>query len=474
MKPSTPLLLKSTTIAVLLTLSACKAVGPNYVRPDIKLPEAYAEANAQTTTEAQVNKHWWQLYQDATLNQLVETALTNNLDVQKAAARIEEAEAYAREVGAATLPQVNLNGSATKNRVTEAGAFPVFAANPRNNYSVTLGTQYEIDFWGKVSRAKESARAQLLSTTYAKDVTNLTIVGAVTDYYLNLRGVEQQIQITQDSIKNREENLALTQRRLAGGIVSGLDVHQAELSVSNLKAQLADLQRMRQLYLHQLGLLTGDLGLTLESKSTLSMPVPPLPPVGLPSRLLEARPDIAQSEQTLVAANAQIGLAKAALFPSISLTANYGGESLELGDILKSAARIWTAGLSLNLPIFDSGRLNAKVEQASAKQKQALIGYQQSIQAGFVEVNDALVNLRQYTEKEQALQRSELSAKQALSIAENRYKSGYVAYLDVLDAQRNYYDTQTNYVQTRANRLSASVALFKALGGGWQQPNVEK
>jgi multidrug efflux system outer membrane protein len=180
------------------------------------------------------------------------------------------------------------------------------------------------------------------------------------------------------------------------------------------------------------------------------------------------RPDIAQAEQQMVAANANIGVAKAALYPTISLTAGLGGESLELGDILKSAARIWTGGVSLYLPIFDSGKLNAKVDQASAKQKQALASYEGAIQNAFKEVNDALVNLRQNTEREDALNRSQIAARKALDVSENRYKSGYSAYLDVLDAQRVYNDSALSYVQSRQARLIATVGLFKALGGGWQ------
>ena len=470
MKPSkTPILNTTLTLAVALALSACQSFMPINTKPDTHLPEAYDHLvldNAQA--DMVLTKDWWKLYQDNTLNQLEETALSQNLDIQKAVARIEEADAYANEVGAALLPQVNLDAGSNKNRVTEAGAFPAFGQNPRNTFNVRLGTQYEIDFWGKVRGAKASARAQLLASEYAKDVVALTVASNVALQYVQIRLIDSQLAIAQQTQQNREESLALTKRRLAGGIVSALDVHQAELALSNLTAQIIELKRLRQLALHQLHVLTGDLRLNINQASLEPIPVPPVPPVGVPSRLLEARPDIAQAEQALMAANANIGIAKAALFPSISLTANYGGESLALGDVLKSASRIWTAGIGLNLPIFDAGRLKAKVSQANAQQKQSLIAYQQAIQKGFVEVNDGLVNMRQFTEKEQALQRSSLLAKQALAIAENRYHAGYSSYLEVLDAQRNYLDAQTSHLQTRANRMEASVDLFKALGGGWQ------
>ena len=289
----------------------------------------------------------------------------------------------------------------------------------------------------------------------------------MTGDYLLLRSLEAQIELSKASMKSREDSLALTQRRLEGGVSSALDVHQSEVAYNNLKAQLADFTRQRAIIAHQLAVLTGDLDLKIAAGDIQSLPIPPVPPVGLPSSLLEARPDVRQAEQNLIAANAKIGVAKAALFPTISLTAGLGGESKDLGDVLKSAARIWNGGLSLNLPVFDSGRLSSKVDQATAAQKQLLGSYERTVQNAFTEVNDALVNVRQNTEREAALNASQSSASKALEIANNRYKSGYTGYLEVLDAQRVFNDASLAYVQTRQARLTSSVELFKALGGGW-------
>ena len=448
-----------------LFLSACQSVGPNYTRPELPVPAQYSETVDQTSSK--VSQTWWTQYQDATLNALLDKALQNNADIKLAIARIDEAEAFANEVGAATLPQVDLNAGASRTRSTELGGNPV-NVNPRNNYKAQLGTAFEVDFWGKIARAKESARAQVLSSRYAKDTVALSLSGLVTGNYLVLRSLDSQIAIVQNNIKSRDESLALTKRRLEGGVASGLDVRQAEVATANLSAQLAELNRLRALSLHQLAVLTGDLSLHIAGADIQALPVPPTPPAGLPSALLEARPDVRQAEEQMIAANAKIGVAKAALYPTISLTASLGGESLELGDILKSAARIWTGGVSLYLPIFDSGKLNARVDQASAKQKQALASYESAVQSAFREVNDALVNLRQNTEREAALYRSQEAAKKALAISENRYQSGYSAYLDVLDAQRVYNDAALSFVQSRQARLLATVDLFKALGGGWQ------
>lgn len=456
-----------------LFLSGCQSIWPDYLRPNVDMPATYAEVSKQTQDGSHIANNWWTLYQDQTLNDLMVKALQNNTDIKLAVARIEEADAVMREVGAFLLPQIDLNAGAKRSRVTEAGANQQFSQNPRNNYNLQLGTSFEIDFWGKLSRAKESARAQALASRYAKDTVALSLTGLVATNYLNVRSLESQIVIANDNLKSRDASLDLTKRRLEGGVASALDLHQAEVASANLSAQLAELNRLKSLSLHQLAVLTGDLalvntGLTAIVADINALPIPPHPPAGLPSSLLESRPDVKQAEQNMIAANANIGVAKAALYPNISLTASLGGESLELGDILKSAARIWSGGLSLYLPIFDSGKLDAKVDQASAKQKQTLAQYERTIQNAFREVNDALVNLRQNTEREAALARSTDAAKKALEVSNNRYQSGYSAYIDVLDAQRTYNDAGLAYVQSRQARLIASVDLFKALGGGWQ------
>ncbi len=457
-------------LAVIVTLlPSCTLVGPDFSRPNVPMPAQYAGAVA-SQEKLIISNTWWTLYDDPTLNALIAKALQNNTDIKSAVARIEEADGFAREVGAALFPEIDLDGSAARTRVTTLGTLPLPAgySPTHNDYRAALGTSFEIDFWGKLRRAKESARAQALSTRYAKDTVSLSLSSLIANNYLQLRSLEAQIALSRDNLRSRDESLLLTKRRLEGGVASNLDVQQAQVSSSNLIAQIVELVRQREITLHQLALLTGDLGLTLAESDIKNLPIPPTPPAGLPSALLENRPDVAQAEQNLVAANANIGVAKAALYPTISLTGFFGGESTDLGDILKSGARIWSGGLSLNLPIFDSGRLNSKVDQVTAKQKQVLASYEGAVQSAFTEVNDALVNVRQTTEREVALDKSQQAAKEALRIAENRYKSGYTAYLDVLDAQRVYNDASLSFIQSRQARLTASVGLFKALGGGWQ------
>ena len=464
--------MKNLSLLLVLFLVACKAVGPDYKRAEPNLPAKYSEedtvSNASNDVMKQWQRKWWQHYQDEKLNELVDLTLKNNTNIQLTVARIEEADASMREVGAYLLPEIDFSTKAERNKVTELGPFPTFTSPIRNNYTIGLNTTYEIDFWGRLKRNKEAAKANALATRNAKETVELSLTGLVASNYLQLRGLDAQIAVTKDNQKSRKEALGLNQRRLAGGVASALEVSQAEVAVSNLEAQLIELTRLRAISQHQLAVLTGVLDLKLEAADIRILPVPPTPPAGLPSALLENRPDIRQAEQALIAENARIGVAKAALYPSITLTGSYGGESLELSDLLKTGARVWTLGIGLDLPIFDSGRRQSRVEQATARQKQTLAQYQTAIQSAFREVNDALITRRLNAEREQSLLQSEASAKKALSVAENRYKSGYSAYLEVLDAQRVHNEASLAVIQARQANLLATVELFKVLGGDWK------
>jgi multidrug efflux system outer membrane protein len=457
-------------IGVMMSLGACSLVGLDYVRPQQPLPETFQQSDAALSNVGAISD-WWRLYQDPVLDDLITQASLNNTDIKIAVARIEEADAYLREVGAALLPEINLQSSLTRTKVTALGAFPLFNGLPayRTNNNISLGTVFELDFWGKLRRAKESARAQALGSRFAKDTVDLSLKGLVANNYLLLRSLESQIHFSKENLGIRDKSLGLVKRRLEGGIASGLDVSQAEVAYANMKAQLSDLERQRDIVLQQLSVLTGSMRLKLDQSDLNPMPSVPIPPAGLPSALLESRPDVRLAEQNLIAANAKIGVAKAALYPSISLTALYGAESQDLSDLFKSGAKIWTGGVGLYLPVFNSGRLNAKVDQVSAQQKQALAAYERAVQQAFQEVNDALVNLRQYSASELALQESEQSSLMALDVANHRYQSGYASYLDVLDAQRVYNESALAHIRIKQARLNASVNLFKALGGGWKQ-----
>ncbi len=451
---------------ILLNLISCTLIGPDYKRPEINLPNAYHQELDKENFVTDLN-NWWKLYEDPVLNELMDKALIKNTDINAAIARVEESDAYLKEVGAALLPEVDLTSQASRTKSTTTGAI----TNPkpiRKDYLVRLGASFELDFWGKLRRAKESARAEFLASQFSKDTVVLTLQSLLASNYLLLRSIDSQIVALKANVKYREENLTLTKKRLESGLVSALDVHQAEAAFNNLSAQLSDLVRQREIIFNQLTVLSGDMNLVIPDVTMDALITPPTPPSGLPSSLLESRPDVREAEQMMIAANANIGVAKAALFPTISLTANFGAQSAALSNLNKSGSDIWGGGLGLSLPIFDSGRVRSKIDQATAKQKEALSYYESSIQNAFKEVNNALISLKEYTEQENDLKLTQEAAKKAMDISSNRYKAGYSSYLEYLDAQRVFNDASIAYIQKRQLRLMASVELFKSLGGGWQ------
>jgi multidrug efflux system outer membrane protein len=464
---------KILTPTLLAALLAGCAVGPDYRRPEAALPEAFTEAPATPAVAPTANllqKEWWTLFQDETLNQLVEKALASNHDLLAAVARVEEAEAVLREAGATQWPQINAEAGASRTQASLANAIPVPSSTPRlrDARRAALTTSFEIDLWGRLRRATEAARAQALSSQYARDTVELSVAGLVTANYLALRAYDAELAVSRDSLQSREASLRIARNRFDGGLTSPLDVHQAEGALAAAEAQLAGLRQQRALTQNQLALLTGQPGLAIAPGDLRQLPLPPVPPAGLPSTLLEARPDLRQAEENLVAANAKIGVAKAAYFPTLSLTGSLGSESAALANLFTAAAGAWSLGLGAVMPLLDFGRTGARVDQASAQQRQAVANYQKAVQTAFREVMDALVKLRETADGEQAQAARVVATKKALHIAELRYESGYSAYLEVLDAQRSANDALISHIDTRQTRLSAAVDLFKSLGGGWQ------
>ena len=452
-----------------LLLGGCAAVGPDYERPAMNLPGAYSDAPADIAAVAAVPVEWWKLYHDQRLDELVAGALARNADMRIAVARIEETDANLREAGAAFLPQVDLAATPARSRISNQTASPIPASVPlvRNNVRLALSTAFELDFWGKLRRALETTRALALGSRYAKEVVTLSLAGLTTQAYFSLRSLDAQVALTRGTRASREETLEMVRRRARGGIASDLDLNQAELARADASVQLNELQRQRALAEHQLGALTGQLELTLAPGERLDLPLPPLPPAGLPSTLLQRRPDILQAEQQLIAANAQIGIAKAAMFPTISLTSYLGSESSGLSSLLGSGAGIWSLGFGLTLPIFDAGRYAARAQAAEARQKQAVGGYQKAVETAFREVADALATLRQTAAVETEQQARAQAARNVLRLARLRYEAGYSAYLEVLEAQRAANEAELAFVRNRQSRLAASVDLMKSLGGGW-------
>lgn len=458
-------------LATTFALGGC-AIGPDYLRPSSLLPSLFGEAEPKYVAAAQnpaVEERWWTLFGDETLNDLVSQALANNADVRQAVARVEQADAVAREAGAAIFPQIDLNGAGTNSKAsTKTSTYTSSQPRLRHSRSASLSTSYELDIWGRVRRANESARASLLASEYSRDALRLSVAGLVASNYLALRSYDAQLTVTGESVESREASLKLVRTRVEAGLASPLDGYQAEGALAAAKAQQAELRRQRALVEHQLALLTGNPSLKLAAGDLRRLPLPPQPPAGLPSDLIEGRPDVRQAEQELIAANAGIGIAKAGYFPKFTLTGSLGSESQALGDLFGAGADTWSFGLGLLMPALDFGRTSARVDQAKAVNQQSLVAWQQSLQTAFKEVRDALVSLREEGEAETAQNVRVDSAVKALELANLRYSAGQVGYLEVLDAQRTANEAKIAQLGTRQSRLAASVDLFKALGGGWK------
>lgn len=455
-------------LGMIALLAAC-AVGPDYRRPNVVLPSSYPQADQAAAGQGTVSAEWWKLYNDSTLNGLVDATLKNNVDMRKAVAQIDAAEAVFAEANTGLFPEFDLNASSTKARNSTLTAQKLPPGTPALTKStrLTVSTSFELDFWGRLRRLSESARAEALASRYAKDVLALTLTGTTTQAYFALRSLDAQCAVTTATLASRDAALAVVKSRAKGGIASDLDVSQAEGARADAAVQLRELQRQRTLIEHQLGNLTGKLDLKIAAGDLMTLPTPALPPAGLPSTLLQRRPDVQQAEQDLIAANAQIGAARAAQFPTFTLTGSYGGQSEALVDLTKDAARIWSFGPSMTLPIFDAGRHAAVTRQAQASERQALASYQKTVETAFREVADALNNVQQSSAAVADVQSRVAAARTALRLARLRYEAGYSAYIEVLDAQRNANAAEQALVQNRQAQLAYSVDLMKALGGGW-------
>jgi len=452
-------------LAAALWLAACAPIGPDYNRPVPELPADYPEASAGTA--ASLPADWWTTFNDPDLTALIEAARVRNADIRIAAAQVEEAEAALREVDAGFYPQVDLSFANQQSRVSALTALPNPVPRVRLDRRLAASTSFELDFWGRLRRGVEAARAQALATRFGRDTVALTLTGTVAQAYFSLRSLDSQLALTRATLATRNESLQVIRDRVAGGVSPELELRQAEVARADAAVLLDELTRQRKVVEHQLAQLTGRAGTMVADGSLEHLPVPPLPPAGLPSSLLERRPDIRAAEQTLVAANARIGVAKAAMFPTISLTGSYGGQSAAFADLLLGGARIWSLGFGLALPLFDAGRNTARVEQVEARARQAVGSYQKAVETGFREVADALSNLENGRRSEDNLAARAKAARQALDIAQTRYKAGYSGYLEVLDAQRSANEAELAAVRNRQALLAYSVDLMKALGGGW-------
>ena len=460
-------------VAMAALVGGCM-VGPDYVRPDVAVPATFPEPDATGGRLEPIPIDWWRLYQDEELDRLVMVGLSQGTDVRLAIARVEEARAQLREANASLFPEVDMSGIAARSGASEqTGAVRAGGIGVLNNFQIGLNTAYELDFWGRLARGREAARAQLAGSDYGRDVVQLTVAGAIARTYFTVRALDAQVAVSRATLRTAEESVDITRRRSDAGIASELDVYQSEGNRAQLSAQIKELTRLRALAVHQLGVLTGAPDLALLAVDVLTLPVPPLPPAGLPSTLLERRPDVRQAEASLEVATALIGVARAQQLPTISLTAALGVQSDNLSNLLTASAGVWSIGVGLAAPILDWGRYAARTEAAEARAKQAGIRYEQAVQNAFREVSDALSNVERAASTEGDLAVRVTQAESALRLATQRYEAGYSAYLEVLDAQRTLNDAQLALMRNRLAFLGFTVDLMSALGGGWRETGNE-
>jgi multidrug efflux system outer membrane protein len=454
---------------VIVALAGC-AVGPNYKRPAVSVPTDYRAAMPSPTAPASSlgNENWWQVYQDPVLVQLIHSALRQNYDVRIAATRVLEAQAQLGITRANQLPSASLGANIySQQNAKVSNLFPAYDVNAGQ---LNLSVIWNLDFWGKYRRQTEAARAQLLATRWGQQATISSLVANVATAYFQLRALDSELEISKRTLASRQQSLQLTQVLFSHGGASDLDVSQSEQLVYTASESIPDLERQIEQQENVLSILLGENPQSIpRGRAITEQPAPETVPAGLPSELLERRPDIRQAEENVVAANAQIGVAKAAFFPSISLTGTGGLESNALNRFLSNPSQTWYAAFSVSQPLFEGGRLRSGLKLARAQWQESVLSYQQTVQDALEQVSNALVAYQkdrdfrgQQDLLTQATQRSD-----QLSVV--LYKQGGASYLQVLTSETNYYSAELNLVQAQLNERLALVQVYEALGGGWQQ-----
>jgi len=464
------------SIALLAALLTGCAVGPNYRRPQVavpanfRAPEPLPEAQAASLADLK----WFEVFHDDKLQELIRVALTQNYDLRDAVTRVEQARANLGITRSNQLPQVGASADLQVTRLSRDGSFPLptsFVANQNRNWGeATLNLlSYEVDIWGRLRRATEAARANLLAAEENRQAVVSTLVGEVAADYFQLLQLDYELEISQRTLETRRESLRLVENRKGGGVATLLDLRQAEQLVSSAAESIPQLQQQIEQTENQISLLLGrNPGNVVRGRRFLEQELPPDLPAGMPSSLLERRPDIRAAEQALVAANANIGVAKAAYFPQISLTGVIGGQSSRLANLFSGPNGAWSFVPQVTQPIFAGGRIKSGVKLAEAERNQAEVAYERSIQTAFREVSDALI-AHQRTHESRLEQEKLVSAlADRKRLAYVRYQGGVDTQLNALDADRDLFQAELTLAQIRYSELLSVVQLYKSLGGGWQ------
>ena len=450
-------------------------VGPNYSRPPVTMPATFRDVAPAATAADGVSladTQWFDVFKDDTLTALVRTAIERNFDIRIAAERVIQARERFHIAESQQYPTVIAAASATSNRRSEVGAttLPANASPQVESVHADIGAAWEVDVWGRLRRMNESARAQYLATEEARRGVLTSLVADVSDRYLQLRSLDAQLAIALRTRDIAADGYRLTDLRRSRGVATALDVRQAEQLQLTAAGRIAALEREIAQTENALSLLLGEVpGGVTRGRALDAFQAPPSIPAGVPASLLTRRPDIRQAEQQLIAANAQIGVARAELFPRITLTGVLGIESRSLSDLLTSRAGLFTAAGGLTAPIFNAGRLRAGVRVAESVQRELVIGYERAIYEALRDVSDALTEYHKTTEQRTAQQALVESLREAVRLSMQRYQGGIDSYLPVLDSQRSLFDSELGLVTLQQRELGSIVELYRALGGGWSE-----
>jgi len=452
---------------ILLVMVTGCTMGPDYKRPVVDAPASWRFEEKEARDLA--NAAWWEQFNDPVLNGLVRTALAQNKDLLIATARVEEFFGRYFSTRGDQYPFVGAGASASRERVTEAGPTPIPSGTDStfDYYEAFLSGSWEIDFWGKYRRASEAARAELFSTEEARRTVVLTLVSAVATTYVDIRALDKQLVITQRTAETRNQTLDLFKLRLDRGIIPEIDVSQAEAEYEDALARIPEIELAIARAENALSVLLGRNPGEIARGLTIDELILPEVPSGLPSDLLEKRPDIRAAEQDLVAANARIGVARSLYFPTISLTGSLGTVSTDLSDLFTGESKVWSLGVPLTVPIFSAGRIGGEIKGAEAFQKQALYSYLQTVQNAFREVDDALVDRTKSKQRLQALSRQAKALENYARLAGMRYDEGVTSYLEVLDAERSLFNVELSKTAGQNALFRALITIYKAMGGGW-------
>ena len=454
-------------IALLLAmlLSACM-VGPDYRRPDVDVPAAWRLG--ATEASAIANLAWWDQFQDPVLSDLVRTALANNKDLEIATANVDQAIAQYGIVRSAQFPQLNGSATAERQRLSRTTALGSGSGRGQfNDFGVNLSASFELDIWGRLRRATESARASLLASEQGKGTVVLTVVTAVATGYIQLRALDRQLEIAQYTSQSLGEAARLQRVRFEEGAVPQSDYQQAESQYREAVARVPELEREIAQQENFISVLLGRNPGPIARGRNIDALAFPAVPEGLPASLLERRPDIRQAEQNLIAANADIGVAKAAYFPDISLTALLGLQSAQLSDLFKGPSKAWSVGAGLLQPIFNAGRISGQVAQAEALQRETLHAYEKSIINAFQDVENALIDRTKFGQVREEQAKNVEALRRFRDLADLRYREGATIYLEVANAEQSLFSAELAYVATQAQLFQSYANLYKAMGGGW-------